>query len=834
MRSMRSNSDVPGPSGRRITGILGPTNTGKTHFAMDRMLAHGSGMIGFPLRLLARENYDRAVRAAGGHAVALVTGEEKIVPPTARFFLCTVEAMPVDREVEFLAIDEIQLAADPERGHVFTDRILHARGTVETVLIGAETVRPILNRLVPEARLIGRPRFSRLAYAGPKKITRLPPRTAAVAFSAQEVYALAEVIRRRRGGAAVVLGALSPRTRNAQVEMFQAGEVDYLVATDAIGMGLNMDVTHIAFSDLVKFDGRMRRRLSPAEIGQIAGRAGRHMQDGTFGTTANAGEFDADLIEAIESHSFDPLPFVFWRNPKLSFDTVDALIQSLALPPSSPDLAPAREAEDFRTLAALSRQPGLRARLDDPATVALLWECCQIPDFRKILGEAHNSLVSRIFMDLTGSKGRISPAWIERQVSRIDRTTGDIGALAGRIADIRTWTYVSYHSEWLDEPLRWQEQTRRIEDRLSDALHERLTERFVDKRTAILVKRLRSKQELEAAVTESGEVVVEGVTIGRMDGFRFVAAPASTGDDARAMRNAGWRALRPAIEERLGLLEAAKPKSVKLAPTGDLRWRGAVIGRLVKGEHLLRPAIRTVVGDGFDPSVRNRVAAKLESWLAAYLPFRLGAIAGPAPDGVGGQARALLYQLGEAGGHLPRRSLRSAIDGLTKADRKALAALGIRLGAQRIYYRDLLRPRAQALLALLWAIRHDAGEFEPPAFAACLETVDGLPSGLLPTCGYVVAQGKAVRADRIEALWRAIARLPDGKTVTADPALAEAAGIPDGFLAAALHGLGYRPGPEADSAWCKAAARPRRRKQARPPPNPCSPFAILRELTAGR
>ena len=834
MRPMRPKPDVSGSANRRITAVLGPTNTGKTHFAMERMLAHGSGMIGFPLRLLARENYDRAVRAAGGHAVALVTGEEKIVPPTARYFLCTVEAMPVDRDVEFLAIDEVQLAADPERGHVFTDRMLQARGTAETVLIGADTVRPVLNRLVPEARIIARPRFSRLAYAGPKKITRLPPRTAAVAFSAQDVYALAEAIRRRRGGAAVVLGALSPRTRNAQVEMFQAGEVDYLVATDAIGMGLNMDVSHIAFSDLVKFDGRMRRRLNPAEIGQIAGRAGRHMQDGTFGTTANAGEFDADLIEAIESHSFDPLPFVFWRNPELSFDTVDALIRSLALPPSSPDLAPAREAEDFRTLAALSRQPGLRARLDDPATVALLWECCQIPDFRKILGEAHNSLVSRIFMDLTGSKGRISPAWIERQVSRIDRTTGDIGALAGRIADIRTWTYVSYRSDWLDEPLHWQERTRRIEDRLSDALHERLTERFVDKRTAILVKRLRSKQELEAAVMESGEVVVEGIAIGRMDGFRFAAAPAASGEDARAMRNAGWRALRPAVEERLALLEAAKPKAIKLQPGGDLRWRGAVIGRLVKGDHLLKPRVRPVVGDGLDPFVRNRVAAKLDSWLAAYLPFRLGAIAGPAPEGIGGQARALLYRLGEAGGHLPRRSLRTEIDGLARADRKALAAHGVKLGAQRIYYPDLVRPRPQALLALLWAVHRGLEGLEPPPFAACLDGIGELPRGLLPACGYVVAQDKAVRADRIEALWRAIKRLPEGAAVTADPALAEAAGIPDAYLAPALYGLGYRPGPEAGGAWRKAAGRPRKRKDVRPPPNPCSPFAILRELTASR
>jgi len=835
---MRSHNDVRSSAGarsaQRITAILGPTNTGKTHFAMERMLAHGSGMIGFPLRLLARENYDRAVRAAGGHAVALVTGEEKIIPPAARYFLCTVEAMPVDREVEFVAIDEVQLAADPERGYVFTDRMLHTRGSHETVLIGAETVRPILNRLVPDAEVTTRPRFSKLTYAGPKKITRLPPRTAAVAFSASEVYALAEVIRRRRGGAAVVLGALSPRTRNAQVEMFQAGEVDYLVATDAIGMGLNMDVNHIAFTDLIKFDGRMRRRLAPAEVGQIAGRAGRHMQDGTFGTTANAPEFDAELIEAIETHTFDPLPFVFWRNRKLDFASVDGLIQSLALPPNSRDLVPAREAEDYRTLVALAGQPGVRARLDDPAAVALLWECCQIPDFRKVMGEAHNSLVSRIFMDLTGDKGRISPAWIERQVTRIDKSTGDIGALVGRIADIRTWTYVSYHSDWLDEPLRWQEQTRRIEDRLSDALHERLTERFVDKRTAVLVKRLRNKVEFEAAVLASGDVVVEGVTIGKLDGFRFIPGPVEKGDDARAVRNAGWRALRPAIEERLALLDAAKPKSIKLSPEGDLRWRGAVIGRLVKGKHLLAPGVRPVIGDGLDADVRDRVMAKLQAWLTAYLPFRLGAVAGPAPEGLSGPARALVYQLGEAGGHLPRGPVRGLIDGLSKADRKALATAGLRLGAQRVYYPDLLRPRAQELMALLWQVHHGQKGIDQPPFGPAFAVNEAWPRGLLPTCGYVVAKGMAVRADRLEALWRAIRKLPDGTAVTASPDLAKAAGLEEAHLPAGLFALGYRPDPKAAGAYAKTATRPKRKKADRPQANPCSPFAILRELTASR
>ncbi|MCY4189738.1 MAG: helicase-related protein [Rhodospirillaceae bacterium] len=827
-------SSVVTNSVQRIIAILGPTNTGKTHFAMERMLAHRSGMIGFPLRLLARENYDRAIRAAGSHAVALVTGEEKIIPPAARYFLCTAEAMPTDREVEFVAIDEVQLAADPERGYIFTDRMLHARGTRETMLIGAETVRPILKRLVPDVEITTRPRFSRLAYAGPKKITRLPPRTATVAFSASEVYALAEVIRRKRGGAALVLGALSPRTRNAQIEMFQAGEVDYLVATDAIGMGLNMDVNHIAFTELTKFDGRMRRRLTPAEVGQIAGRAGRHMQDGTFGTTANAPEFDSELIRAIETHTFDLLPFVFWRNRKLDFASVDSLIQSLALPPQSRDLVPAREAEDYRTLAVLAGQQGIRARLNEPAAVALLWECCQIPDFRKVMSEAHNSLVSRIFTDLTGDGARIAPAWIERQVARIDKTTGDIGALVGRIADIRTWTYVSYRSDWLDEPLRWQEQTRRIEDRLSDALHERLTERFVDKRSAVLVKRLRDKRDLQVAILASGDLVVEGITIGTLNGFRFAPAPVKRGGDAWALRNAGWRALRPAIEERLAMLDGAKPKAIKLSPEGDLRWRGAVIGRLAKGQHLLTPGVRPLIGEGLDSTVRDRVAAKLDAWLVAYLPFRLGSIAGSGPEGLSGPARALMYQLGEAGGHLPRGKVRSLIDALSKPDRKALRAAGLRIGAQRIYYPELLLPQAQALLGLLWQVLHGQREIDLPAFGPAFPIVDEWPRELLHTCGYVIANDTAVRADRLEGLWMAVRKLPRGTTVIANPELAEAAGLEEGHLPAGLHALGYRPDPISAGTYAKAARRRKKYKANRMKPDQHSPFAILRELTMSR
>ncbi|HIP80197.1 MAG TPA: disulfide oxidoreductase, partial [Kiloniellaceae bacterium] len=505
----------------KITAVLGPTNTGKTYLAIDRMLGHPSGMIGFPLRLLARENYDRIVQIKGAAKVALVTGEEKIVPPGARYFCCTVESMPVDRPVSFLAVDEIQLCADPERGHVFTDRLLHARGLAETMFLGAETIRPVLQALVPEAEYIGRPRFSTLTYTGPQKLTRLPPRSAVVAFSASEVYATAELIRRQRGGTAVVLGALSPRTRNAQVELFESGEVDYLVATDAIGMGLNLNLDHVAFAKLRKFDGRGQRRLTAPEVGQIAGRAGRHMNDGTFGTTTEIGPLPDSLVEAVENHSFDPLAFVSWRNVDLDFSDPLALLKSLDRKPPRRELLLAQEADDQIALATLAKQPEIAALATTPEAVALLWEVCQVPDFRKILSDHHAQLLAQIYLKLMGNEKRLPEAWVGAQLQRLERSDGDIDQLIARLAHIRTWTYITHRGDWLDDSDHWQERARAIEDSLSDALHERLTQRFVDRRAAFLVRRLRGDSDLIGAVRKNGEVVVEGEFVGRIAGFRF-------------------------------------------------------------------------------------------------------------------------------------------------------------------------------------------------------------------------------------------------------------------------------------------------------------------------
>src|SRR5215475_6398360 len=501
--------------GTDVTAVLGPTNTGKTHLAIERMLAHSSGSIGLPLRLLAREVYNKCVERVGANEVALVTGEEKIKPHNPRFWVSTVEAMPRDLDVAFVAIDEIQLGADLERGHVFTDRMLNRRGREETLVLGAATMRPMVEKLLPGANILSRPRLSQLTHAGEKKLTRQPSRTAIVAFSAEEVYAIAELVRRQRGGAAVVLGALSPRTRNAQVALYQSGDVDYLIATDAIGMGLNLDVDHVAFASDRKFDGFGFRRLTPAEFGQIAGRAGRHMRDGSFGTTGRCPPFEPELVQALESHTFEPIKVLQWRNSALDFKSLGALQASLATVPTEQGLTRAPIGEDIQVLEHAARDDDVRAMATSPAAVEQLWEVCQVPDYRKIAPAAHAELVVTLYGFLR-REGRIPVDWISRQVALADRTDGDIDTLSTRIAHIRTWTFAANRPDWLADPEHWQGITRAVEDKLSDALHERLTERFVDRRASVLLRRLKENTMLETEIAKSGEVVVEGHPIGRL------------------------------------------------------------------------------------------------------------------------------------------------------------------------------------------------------------------------------------------------------------------------------------------------------------------------------
>jgi ATP-dependent RNA helicase SUPV3L1/SUV3 len=693
-------SDRPsGTAPPRLVAVLGPTNTGKTHLAVERMLGHASGMIGLPLRLLAREIYDRIVKLRGARAVALITGEEKIVPPRPHYFVCTVEAMPLSREVEFLAVDEIQLCADPERGHVFTHRLLHARGTAETMLLGAGTMAPLVRRLLPHAEIVTRERFSALTYAGPKKLTRLPRRSAVVAFSADQVYAIAELIRRQRGGAAVVMGSLSPRTRNAQVALYQSGEVDFLVATDAIGMGLNMDVDHVAFAGLRKFDGKRTRFLYPQEVGQIAGRAGRYQRDGTFGVTGEAEDMDEDLVGSVEEHRFEPVTGAEWRNSKLDFASLPNLLRSLARTPDREGLKLSAEALDETTLRCLAQDPEVAAQARGRAAIELLWECCQTPDFRKLAVDEHMGLAKAFFLHLTAGRQRIPEDWIARQYGQLDRTDGEIDTLAARLSSVRTLAYVANRPDWLADPAGWQGKMRHLEDRLSDTLHEKLMARFVDRRTSALMRGLRVREDMLAGVAADGAVTVEGHFVGRLTGVQFEAAQGSSVLEEKALRAAATHAVGPEIARRLGRLAAEPDEAFALTPDGVVLWRGEAAGVLAGGEPF-RPRVR-LLGELGPEAARQRAAQRLEAFVAGEAGRKLNALrkleAAVADGKIKGLARGLAFRLLEAGGVLDRAQVRAETRALSQVERRTLRGLGVRLGAFCVYMPGLLGLEARAL-----------------------------------------------------------------------------------------------------------------------------------------
>jgi ATP-dependent RNA helicase SUPV3L1/SUV3 len=679
----------------RVIAALGPTNTGKTHLAIERMLGHASGMIGLPLRLLAREIYDRIVKARGERSVALVTGEEKIVPLNPRYWVCTVEAMPLDREVDFLAIDEIQLSADRERGHVFTERLLHARGRFETMFMGAATMAPLIRQLVPHAEIQTRERLSTLSYAGPAKLTKLPKRSAVVAFSAENVYAIAELIRRQRGGAAVVMGSLSPRTRNAQVELFQSGEVDFLVATDAIGMGLNMDLDHVAFAGLRKFDGRRTRWLQPQEIGQIGGRAGRYRRDGSFGVTGDASDMDPDVVAAVEAHAFAPATHAEWRNARLDFDSLQGLMRSLSVAPPRHGLRLAEEAQDETTLRLLAADELVARRSRDRANLFRLWEVCQTPDFRKITQDEHTRLVGAMFEHLTQGRRRLPEDWARGQFEALDRLDGDIDALSGRLARVRTLAYVAHRGDWLDEAVAWAARTRALEDRLSDTLHERLMQRFVDRRTSALMRGLeQSSGATLGGIAADGTVIVEGHEVGQLIGLHFQAERGKSALEARALRGTIDRAVAPEISRRLAEIAADGDEQFSLSPNRAILWRGHAIGEIVGGSPHA-PQVR-LDGELGAQAARARAVRRLEAFVVGIAAQAFASLArlkaAAEGDALHGLARGLAYQLVEAAGALPRREAEEFIQSLYRGERKALRELGVRFGTFTIFVEDIVAP----------------------------------------------------------------------------------------------------------------------------------------------
>ena len=840
---MRSLPEAPTTTAGRVVAVLGPTNTGKTHFAVERLLAHKSGMMGFPLRLLAREIYDRIVVAAGPAAVTLVTGEERLGSLDARFLICTVEAMPQDREVAFLAIDEIQLCADPERGHVFTDRLLNARGYEETMFLGADTVRPVLRRLVPEAEIVTRPRFSRLTHIGDIKLTRLPRRSAVVAFTAAEVYAVAEVIRRQKGGAAVVLGALSPRTRNAQVAMYQAGEVDHLVATDAIGMGLNMDVTHVAFAALRKFDGHETRRLLPPEIGQIAGRAGRHMRDGTFGTTGTCEELDPKEIEAVEGHGFAPLKSLRWRNAALDFSSLEALGRSLDLAPPADCLIKVRDALDDRSLALLARRPEIRARAACPERVRLLWQVCQIPDFRKTLTDAHLHLLATVFDHLTSGRGTLPRHWVGAMIARLERTEGDIDTLVTRLAHIRTWTYMAHRADWLDDAKAWQERAREVEDKLSDALHDRLTQRFVDRRATALVRSLRENGEQAAIVAEGGEVVVDEHRVGRLDGLVFTLEPLDLDAECRLLLATARRAVRPALLRRAQALLAAPAGELAIDEADRIVWRGAVVGSWRAGAGLTSPRVEVMVDATLDSAVTAGVQRRLEAWTGAWIALRVAPLqaleAATADGSLGGAARGIAYRLVEGLGCLEREDAREQVTALGADDRTRLTRLGVRFGWHFLYLPALLKPAAVGARARLLRVFDGRQDPLPPVGRTVLRGADTPASPTLARAlGYLWCGTFALRVDvleRLAAQVRGLARLASPFTVPAE--LAHEAGLNRGELALLVEALGFRlEGAGHELVFARPRQRDKRRRPtaAETPRRAAlastSPFAVLARL----
>ncbi len=817
----------------RLLAVLGPTNTGKTHLAVERMLGFSSGMIGLPLRLLAREIYDRVVKSRGARSVALITGEEKIVPPAPQYFVCTVEAMPLDRKTEFLAVDEIQLCADRERGHVFTHRLLNARGKAETMLMGAATVAPLIRRLCPHAEIQFRDRFSQLTYDGPKKLTRLPRRSAVVAFSADAVYAIAELIRRQRGGAAVVMGSLSPRTRNAQVELFQSGEVDFLVATDAIGMGLNMDVDHVAFASLRKFDGRRSRWLHPQEIGQIAGRAGRFRRDGTFGVTGDAPDMDADVVAAVEGHVFPAVMAAQWRNARLDFQSLPGLMRSLAAPPPTPGLKLSEESQDETTLRQLASGETVIRRCRDRANLIRLWEVCQTPDFRKTTQDEHTRLIGGMFEHLTQRDRRLPEHWMQGQFASLDRLDGDIDALSARLAQVRTLAYVANRGDWLADPEGWRGRARALEDRLSDTLHQCLMQRFIDRRTSALLRSLSQRSgPILGGIGADGAVTIEGHLVGTLAGVAFEPERGASALENRALRGAVERAVAPEIARRLGELASEGDEAFTLEAGGAVLWRGQAAGEIIGGGPF-SPRVRLFGEFGAD-AARERAARRLEAYVAAQASRRLTVLerlkAAIADGRLKGLARGLAYQLVEQFGVLDRGKAETQLRALSRSERRTLKGFGVRFGAFSLYLPALLTPQARLVGAVF-------AELARPGWRPAADALTALPHPAPPPEALSLRGLRAVAGmaapvaalERLDALARAAT--PQGAgTVRLTPELLADLGWRPGQAEPILRALGFAPERKAGDAESSLWRRRPPSAKASPGGPAASPFAALAPL----
>ena len=751
---------------KRITAVLGPTNTGKTHLAVETMMEYESGIIGFPLRLLAREIFDKCVNKIGAEKVALITGEEKIIPKLPKYYICTVESMPQDMMVDFIAVDEIQMCVDHERGHIFTDRLLHARGDKLTMFLGSHTMKSLISSLVDGVEFVNKERYSNLTYSGYKKISRLNPKTALIAFSIDEIYAIAELVRRQKGGAAIIMGSLSPKTRNSQVELYQSGDANFLVATDAIGMGINMDINNVSFSSLIKFDGKKNRKLNLSEISQIAGRAGRHINDGTFGVTGECKQLSFDEVEKLEKHELQKIDVLYWRNSEINFDSLDNLLSSLEKNTNNKFLKRINDCEDEKVLKFLIKNNNNLKNKLSKDFVKTLWECCQIPDFSKKAYGNHIEVVKKVFEFLTSNSGKVTNEYMKKQLEYLDRYDGNIDTLANRISNVRTWSYVANKKNWANNSDYWVERTKYIEDKLSDKLHEELTKSFVDKRISILSRTLKQDVALATEIKNENEVIIDEQYIGRLSGLKLDLdlKSESLKTDIKSLRKAARQAIAPELMRRVNRI--IRSEVLRLDNDHKIYWMDSPIAYISKGTNYLNPKLRLIVDEAIDPETKEKLKINLEKKLRTLISSELSDLVNLIKSKFkNNYARALCYQLFEKNGVMKRKTVNEMIKNISKDDRSNLRKAGVKIGRYHIFLPRMLKPSAVNLRVKLWKLYYpeDKKYIIPKSGLNFLknETIEN--NKFLLICGFENFNKFYIRVDILERLFlKIIENIKDG------------------------------------------------------------------------
>jgi ATP-dependent RNA helicase SUPV3L1/SUV3 len=822
----------------KITAVLGPTNTGKTHLAIETMLSFDSGMIGFPLRLLAREVYDKIIKKISLDKVALITGEEKIIPSNAKYFLCTVESMPIDKHLEFVGVDEIQMCADHERGHIFTDRLLNMRGEKLTMLMGSNTIKNIISKLDGDIEFINRERLSKLTYAGHKKISRINRKTAIIAFSAEEVYAIAELIRRQKGGAAIVMGSLSPKTRNAQVELYQSGDVDFLVATDAIGMGINMDLDYVYFSNLKKFDGKKLRKLNISEIGQIAGRAGRYLNDGNFGITGDCKEITAEDVELLENHRFEEIRTLFWRNSNLNFNNSFVLIKSLEEKPQIGWLRKIHECEDERALKYFLKDRNLINFKFDKITLNLLWECCQIPDFVKKTYGNHYEVIGNVFKFLSSKKGRITDEYMRLQLMKLDKLEGNVDSLSNRIANVRTWSYVSNKNNWVENQEYWIEKTKYLEDKLSDRLHEELTKTFIDKRASVLARGLKQNMEFKTEILENNDVMIDDQFIGKINGLKLELdlKKGALETDIKSLKKAARQTIGPELEKRVQAI--IDTGLIELNDDFKIYWSKFPIAKLSTGNDYLNPNFELIVDDIIEQNQKQKLSEYIDKWLHNKINTVLKSLIDLKNlREKNSSIKALAYQLYENNGVLKREQVSEYLKTLDQKERKILRELGVKFGRYHVFLYQLIKPDAVSLRTLLWKNFHQKYyNLKPPTFGLnFLDDKDSKNKNFMLLCGFEKFDTLFLRIDILERLFMLIinSNSKENKEIKMIPEMLNLLGCSKDNFKKLLQKMGYKVFDKEKDTFFKYNPIKKFKKVSTKKVSSENPFNVLKKLNLG-